>query len=144
VITIQKKTGVLERFEPQKIIKAIRKSSNRACYSLSDEQVNEIVSNIKRNILNQYGEDACVPVLQMHNIVISCLPEDVAKAYRDYRNYKLDFAQMLDEVYEASCKIRYIGDKENSNSDSALVATKRCLVYNELSKRLYRKFFMTG
>ena len=37
----------------------------------------------------------------------------------------------------------YIGDKENSNTDSALVSTKRSLIFNELNKELYQKFFMT-
>src|SRR5699024_11787115 len=37
----------------------------------------------------------------------------------------------------------YIGDKENSNSDSALVSTKRSLIFNELNKSLYQKFFLT-
>ena len=37
----------------------------------------------------------------------------------------------------------YIGDKENSNTDSALVSTKRSLIFNELNKELYKKFFMT-
>ena len=36
----------------------------------------------------------------------------------------------------------YLGDKENSNIDSTLVATKRSLTYNELSKELYKKFFL--
>ena len=47
------------------------------------------------------------------------------------------------QVYQKSQSIRFIGDKENANTDSALVATKRCLIFNELNKRLYRKFFMT-
>ena len=38
----------------------------------------------------------------------------------------------------------YIGDKENSNLDSALVSTKRCLIFNQLNKELYQKFFMTN
>ena len=50
---------------------------------------------------------------------------------------------MLDEVYAASQSIMYIGDKENSNADSALVSTKRSLSYNELNKRLYAKFHLT-
>lgn len=48
-----------------------------------------------------------------------------------------------DEVYKKSQSIMYIGDKENSNSDSALVSTKRSLIYNQLNKELYQKFFMT-
>ena len=41
---------------------------------------------------------------------------------------------MLDEVYKKSQSIMYIGDKENSNTDSALVSTKRSLIFNELNK----------
>ena len=50
---------------------------------------------------------------------------------------------MMDNVYEKSQSIRYIGDKNNANTDSALVATKRSLIYNELSSELYKKFFLT-
>lgn len=50
---------------------------------------------------------------------------------------------MLDEVYKKSQSIMYIGDKENSNTDSALVSTKRSLIFNELNKELYKKFFLT-
>ena len=57
-------------------------------------------------------------------------------------NYKLDFIHMMDDVYTKSQSIRYIGDKSNANTDSALVATKRSLIFNELNKELYRKFFM--
>ena len=49
---------------------------------------------------------------------------------------------MMDDVYTKSQAIRYIGDKSNANTDSALVATKRSLIFNELNKELYRKFFM--
>ena len=82
----------------------------------------------------------------MHNLVEGALERvnpAVAKSYRDYRNYKQDFVQMLDDVYKKSQSIMYIGDKENSNTDSALVSTKRSLIFNELNKSLYQKFFMT-
>ena len=81
----------------------------------------------------------------MHNIVEGALEQvnpSVARSYRDYRNYKKDFVHMMDDVYTKSQSIRYIGDKSNANTDSALVATKRSLIFNELNKELYRKFFM--
>ena len=81
----------------------------------------------------------------MHSMVEAALVsinEEVAKSYRDYRNYKQSFVHMMDDVYTKSQSIRYIGDKENANTDSALVATKRSLIFNELNKNLYRKFFM--
>ena len=50
---------------------------------------------------------------------------------------------MLDKVFQESQRIMYIGDKENSNADSTLVSTKRSLIFNELNKELYKKFFLT-
>ena len=49
---------------------------------------------------------------------------------------------MLDEVYKKAQSIMYIGDKDNANSDSALVPTQRSLIYGELNKELYKKFFL--
>ena len=49
----------------------------------------------------------------------------------------------LDDVYKKSQSIMYIGDKENANTDSALVSTKRSLIFNQLNKELYQKFFLT-
>ena len=86
-----------------------------------------------------------ITIQEMHNIVEGALERvnpAVAKSNRDYRNYKLDFIHMMDDVYTKSQAIRYIGDKSNANTDSALVATKRSLIFNELNKELYRKFFM--
>ena len=67
----------------------------------------------------------------MHSIVEEALETyfpKVAKSYRDYRNYKTEVVSMLDEIYVKSQSIMYIGDKENANSDSALVSTKRSLI----------------
>ena len=50
---------------------------------------------------------------------------------------------MLDAVFKDAQKIMYLGDNENSNTDSALVSTKRSLIFNVLNKELYKKFFLT-
>lgn len=139
-----KKDGTHDPFNPDKIKVAIDKSAKRVMVTLSEETKQGVVNHVT-NILVEAGNEA-VSIQAMHNLVESALEEfepKVAKSYRDYRNYKQDFVHMMDEVFKASQHIRFIGDKENSNTDSALVATKRCLVFNELNKRLYRKFFMT-
>ena len=60
---------------------------------------------------------------------------------------KIRLAAYLDvykrQVYKRAQAITYIGDKECSNMDSALVTTQRCLIYNSLNKELYKKFFLT-
>ena len=98
----------------------------------------------RRNVQSPW-EKKNIDIQDMHNIVEGALDHvnpAVAKSYRDYRNYKKDFVHMMDDVYTKSQSIRYIGDKSNANTDSALVATKRSLIFNELNKELYRKFFM--
>lgn len=139
-----KKDGTYDPFNPDKIKVAITKSAQRVMVDLTDEEKEEVVNYVKESL--DKADSDLVTIETMHNLVESALEKfdpKVAKSYRDYRNYKKDFVHMMDKVYEASQHIRFIGDKENSNSDSTLVATKRCLIFNELNKRLYRKFFMT-
>ena len=139
-----KKDGTHDPFNPDKIKVAISKSAQRVMIKMSEETKEEVAKYVE-DILIREGNEA-ISIDAMHNLVEGALEEfdpRVAKSYRDYRNYKQDFVHMMDEVFKASQHIRFIGDKENSNTDSTLVATKRCLVFNELNKRLYRKFFMT-
>ena len=139
-----KKDGTKEDFNIQKVINAVGKRAYRALTKFTDKEKEYICQNVI-NRINALEVDE-IPIPVMHNIVESAL-EDVkpivAKSYRDYRNYKQDFVRMLDDVYKKSQSIMYIGDKENANTDSALVSTKRSLIFNQLNKELYQKFFMT-
>ena len=139
-----KKDNTHEAWNVQKVVVAVNKSAYRAMVKFTQEELDFICSFVedKARSLGREG----IPIAEMHNIVEAALEQvkpEVAKSYRDYRNYKQDFVKMLDEVYKKSQSIMYIGDKENSNSDSALVSTKRSLIYNQLNKELYQKFFMT-
>ena len=139
-----KKDGSREAFNVQKVIDAVGKSAYRALTKFTDEEKRHICQYVIAKV-EQMDTDA-VPIPVMHNIVESALEQVkpiVAKSYRDYRNYKQDFVRMLDDVYKKSQSIMYIGDKENANTDSALVSTKRSLIFNQLNKELYQKFFMT-
>lgn len=143
-MNVIKKDGTLESFDPLKIVNAVTKSAVRVMIKLTDEQLFGIADQVKQMAEENNMED--IPIEEMHRMVETALEktnEKVCKSYRDYRNYKIDFVHMMDRVFEKSQTIRYIGDKENANTDSSLVATKRSLIYNELNKRLYRKFFMT-
>ena len=145
-LKVIKKDGTLEDYNEQKIIDACNKAARRAMYDFSSTDYTRILNDVWERILENYDEEDDIEIYDMHNIVESVLEEDfpvVAKMYKEYRNYKKDFVHMMDKVYERSQAIRYIGDKSNANTDSALVATKRSLIYNELSSELYKKFFLT-
>lgn len=139
-----KKDGTKEDFNVQKVVVAVNKSAYRALIKFTEEELKFICQFVEEKVESMGIEE--IQIAQMHNIVEGALEKVnpvVAKSYRDYRNYKQDFVQMLDEVYKKSQSIMYIGDKENSNTDSALVSTKRSLIFNQLNKELYQKFFMT-
>lgn len=144
MLKVVKKDGTKEEFNVQKVVVAVNKSACRVLVQFSDGELEEICRFVTERV-EQLGTDE-VRIAQMHNIVEGALEKvnpSVAKSYRDYRNYKQDFVEMLDEVYKKSQSIMYIGDKENSNTDSALVSTKRSLIFNQLNKELYKKFFLT-
>ena len=143
MIYVIKKDGTKEEFNSKKIVAAVNKSAARILYTFSEEE-QDFICKFAEEHAASLGKNE-IQIQEMHNIVEGALERvnpAVAKSYRDYRNYKLDFIHMMDDVYTKSQAIRYIGDKSNANTDSALVATKRSLIFNELNKELYRKFFM--
>ena len=143
-VKVIKKDGSTEAFNVQKVISAVGKSAYRALTKFTEDEKKQICQFVIDKVNELDSNEIPIPI--MHNIVESALEEIkpiVAKSYRDYRNYKQDFVRMLDDVYKKSLSIMYVGDKENANTDSALVSTKRSLVFNQLNKELYQKFFMT-
>ncbi len=143
-VCIIKKDGTKEQFNVQKVVEAVKKSAARMMIKFSDEDLKRICDFVNKNVSDLQKNE--ISIWEIHNIAESALESinpKVAQSYRNYRNYKTDFVAMLDKVYQESQKIMYIGDKENSNSDSALVSTKRSLIFNQLNKELYKKFFLT-
>ena len=143
-IQVIKRNGNKQDFDGNKIKVAIRKSAERVMITLTEEAENEVVDYVLALLENQTTEP---DIQQIHNCVEAALEKVnplVAKSYREYRNYKRDFVHILDKVYKKAQAINYIGDKENSNTDSALVSTQRSLVYGHLNKELYQKFFLTS
>ena len=144
MIRVIKKTGIAVDFDANKIVNAVSKSAERVMVKLTEDDYKSIITEVKK-LIAEYGLNE-ISVSKMHDIVEKALTKvnkEVANSYIEYRNYKKDFVNMLDEVYSKSQKIMYLGDKDNSNTDSALVTTKRSLIYGELNKELYNKFFLT-
>ena len=143
-VKIIKKDGTKEDYDVSKVAAAVKKSAARMLIEFSEEEIKNITNFVDKSVLE--SKETEIPIFKMHCIVenaLEALNPKVAQSYRNYRNYKIDFVDMLDKVYQESQKIMYIGDKENSNADSALVSTKRSLVFNQLNKELYKKFFLT-
>ncbi len=147
MIWVIKKDGTLEVYNENKIVNACKKASMRALDDLDDSDYKRICDNVMFYITSEYGTDGDIqiPVSEMHSFVEKTLMElypNSGETYRQYRNYKIDFVHMLDDVYQKSQSIRYIGDVSNANTDSTMVSTQRSLIYGQLNKNLYRKFFL--
>ena len=143
MIKILKKNGDLQNFNGEKIKRAIRKSAERVCVTLTPSEEKKVVDTVKKQL--QYNE-VPVPVSTVHNMVecaLDSINPNVSKSYREYRDNKSAFASMLDKVYNKKLSLSFIGDRSNANADSALVTTQKAITYNELNSELYKKFFLT-
>ena len=141
MIRVIKKDGTKEDWNPEKIKIACRKASQRALDNLSDDDYSKIVDDV----IIRIGVRNEINVEDLHAIVEATLIElfpRSGESYRQYRNYKKDFVHMMDEVYIKSQGIRYIGDVSNANTDSTMNSTQRSLIYGELNRGFYKKFFL--
>ena len=95
---VVKKNNSIQDWNDDKIISAVTKSAERANTSISDSDKSKLISIIA----NSLSGKEYVNVSELHNIVEQSLykiNETVAKSYIEYRNYKLQFVKMMDEVY---------------------------------------------
>ena len=141
-----KKDGTEQPFNIEKVITATSKSAERANHEFEEWELKVLIDTVmsmsEEYAKNHNGE---IPINKMHVFAETALDKinpDIAKAYREYRNYKVDFCEMLDSVYRKSQSIRYIGDVSNANTDSSMISTQRSLIYGQLNKNLYQKFFL--
>ena len=146
-----KKDKTVEPYDDQKVINAVTKSAQRALETLTEEDYriicNEVFFDLAENdyTVDDGSEDEFIPVEDIHAAVENTLLDlypNIGRQYQQYRNYKLDFCHMLDDVYTKSQGIRYIGDVSNANTDSTMISTQRSLIYGQLNKNLYQKFFL--
>ncbi len=143
-IKIRKKDGRLQAWDPQKIINAVGLSANRVAYKFSDDENEDIVEFVQKKI-KRTGRNV-IPVEEVHVFVEMALDTvypQAAKSYRDYSNWKNTYAADFDRLIDFSNSIKFLGDKENANKDSALVATQQALVRGELGRIMYRRCFLT-
>ena len=143
-VKVQKKNGFLQDFDPQKIVAAVAKSAARVGYEFSKDENDDIVKYVE-NRIERSGRDV-VTVDQLHVFVemaLDSVNQQAAKSYRDFRNWKTGYAKDFDSIVNYSNSIKFLGDKENANKDSALVATQQALLREEVSRKMYLRCFLT-
>lgn len=140
---IKKKNGLFEKFDGNKIIKAISKSADRISIVLTEKEKEDVVKIVLRHIesLND------ITVRQIHNYVEMALDKinpAVAKSYKDYRNYKLEYGlYLMNDIENQVKKTLYEVDRENSNSNTRYISTKRTEIAQTFAKEMYQKMYLS-
>ena len=142
-IQIKNKNGELFSYQSEKALEAIRKSASRCSTPLTDEEERTFLWMLEEKLLQKAS-----PVTRtswMHNTIIAILSDirpDVSLAYSTYHDTMKKYADMMQVVTDECNSIMFIGDKSNSNADSALVSTSRVKQMEVLEKILYKNFFL--
>ena len=111
----------IEAFEPAKIKAAIEKSATRVGVELSDTQKDRVVEIVEDIIASKALNQ--VTVEQLHSFVEMALDDAspvTAKSYRQYRDFKAQFAKMMNRVANFAETVMYRGDRENANKIQVL------------------------
>ncbi len=144
-ISIKKKSGQLEDWNSEKIIRACSKSADRAGVVFDEDTKHEVISFVW-NEVNEYSSNI-IPVNTIHSFVEKALRKyapEIAESYMDYRNWVKKEAEMNQKVYSECQSIQFLGDKSNSNADSNMVSTKRVKKLDALERAQYREYFLNA
>ena len=151
-IKVRKKDGHLEDLDFEKIKVAVTKSATRIDYPMTDEKwakLRDVIMNNENSYIKKLAKNndmQVIDVAYLHTIVESALNDvapNVCKSYQNYRNYKKDYAKMMDSVLQSADALNYHVDRSNANTSSALISTKRSLIYTALNKELYKKMILS-
>lgn len=143
-----KKNGTHEDYNESKIIVAIRKSAKRIGYELTEDQECSICNIVYNMILEKDPFNvASVSVNNIHNYVekaLDVVAPEVAKSYKDYRNYKKEFVySTIHDIEKQVHSMLTEVDRSNSNSNTRYISTKRTEIAKIFAKEMYQKMFLS-
>ncbi|MGL5714441.1 MAG: anaerobic ribonucleoside-triphosphate reductase [Paraclostridium sp.] len=140
---VVKKDGTKQKFDFKKIENAIRTSAERLDVNLTKHEISEFKEVVDIALTGKTE----IKVSRLHKIVeraLDVVNKRVAKSYKDFRNYKVEYGQILMNDIEGQVrKTLEEVDRENSNSNTRYISTKRTEIAKTFSKELYQKMFLS-
>lgn len=158
-IFIMKRSGKRVPFDQEKIEKAISKANAEMISgneSISDDQIKEIASNIRKLALNT-GRDLSVEEIQdkVENALMDLQKHDLARAYITYRysHNEIRKKSELDQKLEGVINVRVQTDgtvsgdneevkQENSNKNPVVNSVQRDYMAGEWSRHYVNQYMM--
>ena len=152
-ITVIKKNNVTEKYDGQKLIKAINQSAIRARnYELTTEESNMFLALIENRLVSDCNDT--VKTETLHSYVEKYMKKvapDVADAYINYHSFRMSQAKNWESVMGRCTTL--IGDStdddamtqknQNANADATLASTMRCFFADYTGESYYENFFLT-
>lgn len=141
MIQVIKRDGRLKEFDFRRISEAIKKAYDEVYNNNmpNDTEQEEVLDEIF-SIISSSEED-CVSVEDIQDIIIDVLKNynsKVAKAYKEYRNYRTKIRnskmELIKEISGLIDSTNIAVLTENSNKQSQLASTQRDLIAGEVSK----------
>lgn len=140
--TVIKKDGEPQDWNFSKVKRAVSLAGQRTNQYLKDHEL-ELFENVLLDLIPTNP----INVRDLHEYVCQALDcinrQEIATSYRQFRNYKIDFERMFEEIYQQTDKVLMHGDKENANFDSTLVSTKGSIIRGFLSKEIFKRFHLS-
>ena len=154
--TVKKRNGTFDSFNLDKILSGIDKSAQRSANffrSLTNEEKSEFTEALYNSfhvanlpIKDEAKGTSIIETRMIEKCISTVLGEmfpDIQVTYDSYNNWKSKYADAFCKVYSEIETMLLRGDRNNANTNSSYVSTKRCLGYNILNKELYQMNFMT-
>ena len=145
-IKVIKRNGSIEPYNSEKIVKGLRKASNRSIDKLKESDIDDILWHIENHIIgNSFSkQEFFVKTDDIYGIITDKLlgyfSNNILQEYLSFNKYKDTYAESFDKVREFSESMLYVGDKENANKDTALNSTKQSVISEATMKELMRTF----
>ncbi len=155
-ILVQKKSGELQEYSAEKLLKAVNESTARARgefnAKLSDDEASRFLSLVEQQLVQRSNN--VVKTEYIHALVEKYLPEiapDVAKTYMNYHSWRMDQAKTMARIFghctiansDANDDDAMTQKNQNANADSSLASTIRCFFADYTGEAYYNEFFLS-
>lgn len=135
-----KKDGTLQDFDPEKVKDACLKAAYNASTRISEQDLQRVVKKVRKCLKEN------TPVEVIHSRVINYLKTVnplASAAYKDYHNFRKETMNQLFETFKKTEALKYAGDRENANYDTALFSTQQSVFRGWHSAVVSRNFYLT-
>lgn len=138
-----KRDGTVEEFNRNKIISAVEKSAKRINIIFSEKDRRLILEIVAKSI----GDIDKITVNELHGYVeraLDIVSPEVAKSYKDYRNYKTEIEYLLiKDIKHQINKTMTEVDRSNANSNTRYISTQRTEIAGIVNKELYQEMYLS-